>query len=99
MHMGDRVRLRLINAATNRIFPLKLSGVEGKIVALDGMALDTPRDFEDIIITPAQRVDLIVDVSDKLIIDQLLRDGFFRLGELPIEGSSFVFNAVITGPM
>ena len=88
IHMGDRVRLRLINAATNRIFPLKLSGVDGKIVALDGMALDTPRDFADIIVAPAQRVDLIVDVSDKLIIDQLLRDGFFRLGELPIEGEN-----------
>ncbi len=36
---GDRVRFRLINAATNRIFPLTLAGVDGSVVALDGMAL------------------------------------------------------------
>ena len=33
--MGDRVRLRLINAATNRIFHTQISGVHGSLVALD----------------------------------------------------------------
>lgn len=41
--IGDRVRLRVINAATNRIFPTQVSGVIGAIVAFDGMALAEPR--------------------------------------------------------
>jgi len=48
---GDRVRFRLINAATNRIFPVTLSGVSGSIVALDGMALTEPRSLDDIVST------------------------------------------------
>lgn len=43
VQMGDRVRFRLINAATNRIFPTQVSGVIGSVVALDGMALARPR--------------------------------------------------------
>ena len=82
----DRIRLRLINAATNRVFPLKISGATGKIVALDGMALEQPRDFAEIIIAPAQRVDLILDVKNSVTLDHILRDGLFRLGELQMIG-------------
>jgi len=59
-----RLRLRLINAANARIFPLTLQGLEGWIVALDGMPLSQPeRLTSEIILGPGQRVDLIVDVK------------------------------------
>ncbi|GGB23770.1 MULTISPECIES: multicopper oxidase family protein [Paracoccaceae] len=59
----ERLRLRLINASNARIFPLKLSGLEGWIVALDGMPLATPAPVEHVLVLgPAQRTDLIVDV-------------------------------------
>ncbi|MCA0996097.1 multicopper oxidase family protein [Alloyangia pacifica] len=59
-----RLRLRLINAANARIFVLRLQGMEGWTVALDGMPLASPEPLvEEIILAPAQRVDLIVDVT------------------------------------
>jgi len=58
----DRLRLRLINSANARIFSLRLQGMKGWTVALDGMPLEQPEDTTEIILAPAQRVDLIVDI-------------------------------------
>lgn len=61
---NERVRLRLINAANARIFFLRLQGMTGWTVALDGMPLEVPEMVGDAItLAPAQRVDLIVDVT------------------------------------
>jgi FtsP/CotA-like multicopper oxidase with cupredoxin domain len=63
---GERLRLRLINAANARVFPLSLEGLRGWIVALDGMPLDTPQAVaERIVLAPAQRVDLVVDIQSE----------------------------------
>ena len=63
---NERLRLRLINASNARIFPLRLEGLEGWIVALDGMPLAQPQLVTDAFtMAPAQRVDLIVDVVAK----------------------------------
>ena len=60
---NERLRLRLINAATARIFPLALQGLTGWVVAYDGMPLAEPEPIGDILVlAPAQRMDLIVDV-------------------------------------
>ncbi len=61
---GARLRLRLINAANARIFVLRLRGLSGWSVALDGMPLAAPEPvMDEIILAPAQRIDLIVDVT------------------------------------
>ena len=61
---NERLRLRLINAANARIFVLRLEGMTGWKVALDGMPLAQPEPVSaEIILAPAQRVDLIVDVT------------------------------------
>ena len=60
----DRMRLRLINASNARIFQLALDGLEGWIVAQDGMPLAAPGRVEGaFLLAPAQRIDLIVDVT------------------------------------
>jgi FtsP/CotA-like multicopper oxidase with cupredoxin domain len=60
----ERLRLRLINAANARIFVLRLVGLSGWQVALDGMPLLTPQPVaQELILAPAQRIDLIVDVT------------------------------------
>ena len=63
----ERLRLRLVNTANARIFTLGLEGMEGWIVALDGQPLDTPALMPApdgrIALAPAQRADLIVDVT------------------------------------
>ena len=59
----DRLRLRLINAANARVFQLGLDGLDGWIVALDGMPLGQPQPIDGtFLLAPAQRIDLIVDV-------------------------------------
>ena len=60
----DRLRLRLINASNARVFQLALDGLEGWIVALDGMPLTQPMKVEGpFLLAPAQRIDLIADVT------------------------------------
>lgn len=85
---GDRVRFRLINAATNRIFPIAISGVMGSVVALDGMALPVPRDMKDLVLAPAQRVDLIVDITGPVGFDMMTRQGPYRLADLEVIGAN-----------
>ncbi|MFC4731340.1 multicopper oxidase family protein [Salipiger abyssi] len=61
---NERLRLRLINASNARIFVLRLAGLDGWTVALDGMPLPAPEPVEaELILAPAQRIDLIVDVT------------------------------------
>ncbi len=86
--MGDRVRFRLINAATNRIFPVALSGVDGVVVALDGMALSEPRPMTELTLAPAQRADLIVDITGPVEVDMLTRRGRYRLADLVVNGTN-----------
>ena len=88
VRQGDRVRLRLINAATNRIFPLMLSGVSGAVVALDGMALNQPRDLSDLVLAPAQRADLIVDITGPVGFDMQTGQGAYRLADLSVSGEN-----------
>lgn len=87
---GDRLRLRLINVATDRVFPLDLNGVEGKIVAFDGMPLPEPREVSDLVMAPAQRVDVIADVTSNEKIEVIFptADGPFLLGEIPVVGEN-----------
>ena len=61
---NERLRLRLINASNARIFQLALDGLDGWIVAFDGMPLSQPSPVQDtFVLAPAQRIDLIVDVT------------------------------------
>ena len=61
---GERLRLRLINAANARIMALRLRDHAMTIVAVDGHPV-TPREAEDgyVVLAPAQRADLVVDMS------------------------------------
>lgn len=57
---GERVRLRIINAATDRIMALAMPGLAPRVVALDGHPV-APREIETLILAPAQRADVVID--------------------------------------
>ncbi|MEO9779276.1 MAG: multicopper oxidase family protein [Sedimentitalea sp.] len=57
---GERVRLRIINTATDRIMPLSLPHLSPQLIALDGHPI-TPREVETLILGPAQRADVVID--------------------------------------
>ena len=86
---GARVRLRLVNAANARIFSLRLSGFSAFVVALDGQPLPEPFAANEITLAPAQRADLIADVTadegDEAALITRERNGDFIIGGFPIE--------------
>jgi len=63
---GERIRIRLINAANARIFGLDFTSHRPRIVALDGQPVE-PHDPPDgkIVLGPAMRVDIVLDMTSK----------------------------------
>ncbi|GHD59682.1 hypothetical protein GCM10017083_44480 [Thalassobaculum fulvum] len=61
---GERLRLRLVNAANARVFGLRFEGHEPVVVALDGQPVDphVPADGR-VVLGPAMRVDVILDMT------------------------------------
>ncbi len=85
IRQNERVRLRFINVATDRIFPIQLEGLDGKVVAYDGMPIKKLEPIDDLILAPAQRIDIIADVKGKeIVINFPTRRGLHRLGYLPV---------------
>lgn len=64
LRRGERIRLRLINAANARIFGLEFRGHRPVVIALDGqpVAPHAP-DGGIVVLGPAMRADLILDAS------------------------------------
>ena len=85
---GDRVRLRLINAASARMFPLRIGGGSGKIVAHDGMPIPDPSPVSDLLLAPAQRTDVILDAQGPLSFDLETNQGLYRLGTIAVSGTN-----------
>src|SRR3546814_4729774 len=61
---GERIRLRLINAANARIFALEFEGHAPVVIALDGQPVE-PHAPEGgrVVLGPAMRADLILDMT------------------------------------
>jgi FtsP/CotA-like multicopper oxidase with cupredoxin domain len=57
---GERLRLRLINAASARIFRLRLAGHVMTAIAFDGQAVE-PHAVEQVNLGPGMRIDLVID--------------------------------------
>jgi len=62
---GERIRLRLINAANARIFALRFQGHRTLVVARDGQPVEPYVPGGPIVIGPAQRFDLILDMTEE----------------------------------
>jgi len=76
---GERIRLRLVNAANARIFGLDFSEHNPVVIALDGQPVSphTPRDGR-ILLGPAMRADLILDMPHDPGFRSTVTDVFYR---------------------
>jgi FtsP/CotA-like multicopper oxidase with cupredoxin domain len=85
---GERIRMRLINAANARIFALRFHGHEPLVIAYDGQPV-APHEPADgrILLAPAMRVDLVLDLIGKpgarfQVVDDFYRGLEYRLVDL-----------------
>tara|TARA_R110001599_G_scaffold131202_1_gene306957 strand:- start:3551 stop:5050 length:1500 start_codon:yes stop_codon:yes gene_type:complete len=79
VHQGERIRLRLINAANARIFGIDFGEHEPVIVAIDGQPV-APHKPEDnlLVLGPAMRVDVVIDMIGGVNQRYTLTDTFYR---------------------
>ena len=74
---GERIRLRLINAANARIFGLNFEGHDPRIIAMDGQPVTPHRPDGPILLGPAMRIDLVLDMMSEPGTRSRIRDGFY----------------------
>ena len=76
---GERIRLRLINAANARIFGLGFEGHDVTVIALDGqpVAPHAPPDGR-VVLGPAMRADVLIDLTGKPGTRYRVSDTFYR---------------------
>ena len=85
---GERIRLRLINAANARIFGLQFEGHGPQIIAFDGQPVEPHAPANGhVVLGPAMRVDLILDLTGRpgqrfRVIDNFYRNLEYRLLDL-----------------
>jgi len=74
---GERLRLRLINAASARIFRIALAGHTMNVIAFDGQAVE-PHAVEALDLGPGMRADIVVDCMQAPGSSFALSDSFRR---------------------
>jgi FtsP/CotA-like multicopper oxidase with cupredoxin domain len=63
---GERIHLRLINAAPARIFALEFKGHRPVVIAFDGQPVEPhPPEGGRVVLGPAMRTDLVLDMTGK----------------------------------
>jgi FtsP/CotA-like multicopper oxidase with cupredoxin domain len=91
---GERLRLRLINAANARIFGLDFAGHKPVVVALDGQPVMPHEPAGDLVVLgPAMRADIILDMSGKTgsrvsVVDRFYDGMAYRLVDLAYGGTA-----------
>ena len=90
---GERVRLRLVNAAVARIIGLQFEGHNPVVVAHDGQPCE-PHSPEAgrVVLGPAMRADLIIDMTGKpgqsyRVIDDYYQDLAYKLADLAYDAA------------
>jgi FtsP/CotA-like multicopper oxidase with cupredoxin domain len=79
VHSGERIRLRLVNAANARIFGLNFEGHAPVIIALDGHPVEPHAPKGGVVVLgPAMRVDLLVDMMGRAGDRSKVVDGFYK---------------------
>ena len=74
---GERLRLRLINASSARIYGLNFEGHQPWVIALDGQPV-APHWFERVVLGPGMRADVILDCIAEPGSRHRVVDDFYR---------------------
>lgn len=87
---GERLRLRLINAANARVFALEFGEIAPRVIALDGHPVE-PHSAGRLVLGPGMRADLLIDVAAAAgntfaVADNFYPRGSYKLVDLAVEG-------------
>jgi FtsP/CotA-like multicopper oxidase with cupredoxin domain len=75
---GERVRLRLVNAAVARIFGLRFAGHRPMVIALDGQPVEPHALGErGLVLGPGMRADLVIDFTGKPGERHVIEDAYY----------------------
>ncbi|MCU9840241.1 multicopper oxidase family protein [Ruegeria sp. WL0004] len=90
---NERLRLRIVNAANARLFTLGLQGLDGWLMAYDGMPVTSPEPVpETLTLGPGQRVDLFVDViaeeGEEALLGRIDQSKGYVQAAFPVSGSA-----------
>jgi FtsP/CotA-like multicopper oxidase with cupredoxin domain len=102
---GERIRLRLINAANARIFGLKFQGHDPQIIAMDGQPVELHEPAEGrVVLGPAMRIDVVLDMSGRpgqrfRVTDTFYRNREYRLLDLAYSEQTPLRDAPNTNPV
>jgi FtsP/CotA-like multicopper oxidase with cupredoxin domain len=102
---GERLRLRLVNAANARIFALEFQDHRPMVIALDGQPVEPHEPAGGrVILGPAMRADLVVDMTGRLeerfsVIDPFYRGLEYRLLDLVYEDAPPLREHQLDAPM
>ena len=81
---GERIRLRLINAANARIFGLDFGNHIPRVIAMDGQPVAPHEAAGPVVLGPAMRIDLILDMMDEPGSRFEVVDSFYKGLEYPL---------------
>jgi FtsP/CotA-like multicopper oxidase with cupredoxin domain len=102
---GERLRLRLINAANARIFGLEFRDHQPTVIALDGQPVEPHEPAGSrIVLGPAMRADLVIDMSGRRgerfgVTDTFYRGLEYRLLDLVYEDAPPQREHPLDGPL
>jgi len=101
---GERIRLRLINAAPARVFGLEFKGHHPLVVAFDGQPVE-PHAPEGgrVVLGPAMRTDLILDIAGKpgrsaAVLDTFYKGLEYKLVEISYSGEQPLTTQPLAAP-
>ena len=60
---GERERWRIVNACSARYLRLRLDGQQLQLLGIDSGRFQTPKDVDEVLLTPGNRADLLVTAS------------------------------------
>jgi FtsP/CotA-like multicopper oxidase with cupredoxin domain len=87
---GERIRLRLINAAVARIFALRFDGHDPRVIALDGQPIEPHAPANGVIVLgPGMRADLVLDCVLSPGATSEVSDVFYRESSQRLIGVSY----------
>ena len=93
LEAGERLRLRLLNAANGRVFAPDFSALDARVVAVDGMLVPEPFVAKTILLAPGNRVDLDIrvrpeDEGSRFEIEDTFTRQRFSIASLSVSGKA-----------